>query len=182
MQLAVGRPDDYIRKMKQALGEVEAKVEAETRRERVLDDRPAFDFDQTPQSDDAPPCRPSSGIKHTLDTGARRSIIQTWSFSRGRRCAGGDGRVAGTLRERSNAMGKGRDRVVYQKPDCQWANKRNDASKASSLHKTQADAIEAARENLKNQGGGELTVKARRGPFRDKDTVPPGNDPPSTRG
>ena len=46
-------PDDYIRKMKQALGEVEAKVEAETRRERVLDDRPAYDFDQTPPDDDA---------------------------------------------------------------------------------------------------------------------------------
>jgi hypothetical protein len=46
-------PDNYISKMKQALGEVEAKVEAETRRERLLDDRPAFDFDQTPVSDDA---------------------------------------------------------------------------------------------------------------------------------
>ena len=45
-------PDDYIKKMKQALGEVEAKVEAETRRERVLDDRPAYDFDQTPPDDD----------------------------------------------------------------------------------------------------------------------------------
>jgi len=45
-------PDNYIRKMKQALGEVEAKVEAENRRERVLDDRPADDFDQTPPTDD----------------------------------------------------------------------------------------------------------------------------------
>jgi hypothetical protein len=45
-------PDNYIRKMKQALGEVEAKVEAENRRERVLDDRPAYDFDQTPPDDD----------------------------------------------------------------------------------------------------------------------------------
>jgi hypothetical protein len=45
-------PDDYIRKMRQALGEVEAKVEAETRRERVLDDRPSYDFDQSPPDDD----------------------------------------------------------------------------------------------------------------------------------
>jgi hypothetical protein len=48
-------PDDYIRKMKQALGEVEAKVEAENRRERVLDDRPAYDFDQSPPDEDCPP-------------------------------------------------------------------------------------------------------------------------------
>ena len=44
-------PDVYLRKMKQDLGEVEAKVEAETRRERVPDDRPAVDFDQTPDDD-----------------------------------------------------------------------------------------------------------------------------------
>jgi hypothetical protein len=45
-------PDDYLRKMKLALGEIEAEVEAKTRRERVLDDRPAYDFDQTPTDDD----------------------------------------------------------------------------------------------------------------------------------
>jgi hypothetical protein len=79
-------------------------------------------------------------------------------------------------------MSKGRDRVVYQREDGSWANKRNDASKASSLHETQAEAIEAARENLKNQGGGELTVQSRKGPFRDKDTVHPGKDPFPPRG
>ena len=41
-------PDDYIRNMKQDLGEVEAQVEPKTRRERVPDDRPAYDFDQSP--------------------------------------------------------------------------------------------------------------------------------------
>jgi hypothetical protein len=45
-------PDDYIRKMKQDASEVEAQVESKTRRERVLDDRPASDFDQTPPADD----------------------------------------------------------------------------------------------------------------------------------
>jgi hypothetical protein len=45
-------PDDYIRKMKQALGEVEAKVEPEARRERVLDARPAYDFDQSPPDEE----------------------------------------------------------------------------------------------------------------------------------
>jgi hypothetical protein len=40
-------PDDYLRKMKQELGEVEANVEAETRYE------PDPDF--SPAPDDAPP-------------------------------------------------------------------------------------------------------------------------------
>jgi hypothetical protein len=47
-------PDDYLRKLKQDLGEVEAKVEAETRRQRVLDDRPAYDFGQSSSDDDWP--------------------------------------------------------------------------------------------------------------------------------
>jgi hypothetical protein len=47
-------PDDYLRKLKQDLSEVEAQVDSKTRRERVLDDRPAYDFDQT-QPDDGPP-------------------------------------------------------------------------------------------------------------------------------
>jgi len=45
-------PDDYLRKMKQDLSEVEAQVDSKTRRERVLDDRPAYDFDQTPPDAD----------------------------------------------------------------------------------------------------------------------------------
>lgn len=74
--------------------------------------------------------------------------------------------------------GKGRDRTVYQRADKQWTNKRNDADRASSVHKTQGGAIKAAREMLVNQGGGELAVKGRgNSPIRSKDTIPPGNDP-----
>jgi len=58
-----------------------------------------------------------------------------------------------------------------------WANKRHDASKASSLHNTQADAIRAGNEMLENQGGGELIVKGLDGRIRSKDTIVPGNDP-----
>jgi hypothetical protein len=72
--------------------------------------------------------------------------------------------------------GKGRDRTVFQR-DGQWLNKRNDASKASSRHKTQGEAAAAAHEMLGNQGGGELTIQDRHGQFRSKDTVAPGNDP-----
>ena len=41
-------PDDYLRKMRQDLSEVEVQVEAETRYKPVLDDPPPPDHDQTP--------------------------------------------------------------------------------------------------------------------------------------
>ncbi len=74
-------------------------------------------------------------------------------------------------------MSKGRDRMVYRRSDGQWANKRNDSDRASSLHGTQAAARRAARRMLRNQGGGELTTSGRSGRIRSKDTIPPGNDP-----
>ncbi len=74
-------------------------------------------------------------------------------------------------------MSKERDRMVYRRKDGNWVNKRNDSDKASSLHKTQRKAEEAAREMLKNQSGGELTTKGLNGKIRSKDTIAPGNDP-----
>lgn len=74
-------------------------------------------------------------------------------------------------------MSKGRDRIISRRPEGIWENKRNDADKASSLHKTQQDAENAARKMLKNQGGGELTTKGLDGKIRSKDTIAPGNDP-----
>jgi len=41
-------PDDYLRKLKQDLSEVEAQVESETRYEPVLDDPPPADDDPPP--------------------------------------------------------------------------------------------------------------------------------------
>lgn len=73
--------------------------------------------------------------------------------------------------------GKDRDRMVYRRKDGDWANERNDTDKASSLHKTQTDALRAAKEMLENQGGGELVVKGEDGKIRSKDTISPGNDP-----
>jgi len=69
------------------------------------------------------------------------------------------------------------DRMVYRRNDGTWANKRNDSSRASSVHDTQRDAEKAARQNLVNQGGGELITKGRDGKIRSKDTIAPGNDP-----
>lgn len=74
-------------------------------------------------------------------------------------------------------MSKGRDRTVSRRSDGSWTNKRNDASKASILHKTQKEAEQAARNMLKNQGGGELITKGVDGKIRSKDTIAPGNDP-----
>lgn len=74
-------------------------------------------------------------------------------------------------------MSKPQDRMVSQRPDGTWANKRNDASRASSLHDTQAQAMAAARQMLGNQGGGEMSVQGRNNQIRAKDTVAPGKDP-----
>lgn len=74
-------------------------------------------------------------------------------------------------------MSKKQDRTVYRRDDGEWANKRSDADKASSLHDTQKEAEVAAREMLRNQGGGELTTMGRDGKIRSKDTIPPGHDP-----
>jgi hypothetical protein len=74
-------------------------------------------------------------------------------------------------------MSKGRDRTISKRSDGTWANKRNDSGKASSVHKTQQEAIRVAQEMLHNQGGGELTVQGLNGRFRSKDTVAPGHDP-----
>lgn len=74
-------------------------------------------------------------------------------------------------------MGKKTDRTVYQRPDGQWANKLNSSERATSLHPTQGAAEQAARDNLRNQGGGELTTMGRDHRIRSKDTISPGNDP-----
>lgn len=74
-------------------------------------------------------------------------------------------------------MSKNRDRMVYKNDAGNWVNKKNDASRASSVHGTQKEAIGAAKDMLINQGGGELTTKGVNGRIRSKDTIAPGNDP-----
>lgn len=68
------------------------------------------------------------------------------------------------------------NRSVYQTPEG-WADKDDSKSRPAKIHPTQQDAQAAAREHLKNQGGGELTTHGRNGQIRDKDTIAPGNDP-----
>jgi hypothetical protein len=74
------------------------------------------------------------------------------------------------------------DRTVSKRPDGQWANEKDGASRATSLHKTQKQAIDAAREGLKASGGGELKVKGEDGKIRSKDTIAPARDPYPPKG
>ena len=73
-------------------------------------------------------------------------------------------------------MSKGRNRNVYKRGD-KWVNKRQDSDRASSLHDTQREALDAARGMIRNQGGGEVSIHGRKGPIRRKVTVGDGNDP-----
>ena len=78
---------------------------------------------------------------------------------------------------------KSGNRSVYRrKKDGKWVNKRDDAKRVTSVHDTQKDAIEAAREMLYKQGGGELSIHGEDGKIRDKDTIAPGNDPAGIKG
>lgn len=74
-------------------------------------------------------------------------------------------------------MTKKQDRIVYQRTDRTWVNKRLDADKAAGLHSTQGAAAEEAKQMLQNSGGGELIIKGLDGKIRSKDTIAPGNDP-----
>ena len=66
---------------------------------------------------------------------------------------------------------KRNDRTVSQRPDGSWANKKDGAKRAASLHDTQAEAAAAAKAMLENSGGGELKIKNQHGQFRSKDTI-----------
>lgn len=74
-------------------------------------------------------------------------------------------------------MTKSNNRTISRRNDGKWANKLNDAPRASSLHTTQKEAEAAARTMLVNQGGGELTTKGVDGKIRSKDTIGGGRDP-----
>lgn len=79
-------------------------------------------------------------------------------------------------------MSKKNDRTVHPRDDGKWGNRRNGNERDTSVHDTQRDAINAARDDVRNNGGGELTIIGRDGKIRDKDTVPPGNDPHPPKG
>ena len=58
-----------------------------------------------------------------------------------------------------------------------WGVIKPNGERASSVERTQAEAIDRAREILQNDGGGELVTHGRDGRIRESDTIHPGNDP-----
>jgi hypothetical protein len=79
-------------------------------------------------------------------------------------------------------MSKPQDRTIYKNEVGKWVNEKHEAGRASTLHDTQEEAYEAAKEMLQNQGGGEISIKGLNGEIREKNTIAPGNDPVSIEG
>lgn len=77
-------------------------------------------------------------------------------------------------------MSKNRDRYVVKHGD-KWAVRAPGASKASSVHDTQAEAEKRAKQTVRRLGGGEVRIQDRKARWRDSDTVAPGNDPKPPR-
>lgn len=73
-------------------------------------------------------------------------------------------------------MNRGIDRIVSQRLDGRWANRRTDADRASSLHDTQKEALGAAKGMLSHQRGEEIITRGADGKIRGENTIPPGND------
>lgn len=68
-------------------------------------------------------------------------------------------------------------RHVVPNPKGGWDVKKPGGSRASKHTSTQKEAVDSARDIVKNQGGGEVRIHGRDGKIRDSDTIAPGNDP-----
>jgi len=83
---------------------------------------------------------------------------------------------------RSFLMAEANKRIVQKRDDGDWEVRKPGADRASAVTSTQAEGIDRARDILRNDGGGELQVRALDGTIRAQDTIAPGNDPESSRG
>lgn len=68
-------------------------------------------------------------------------------------------------------------RHVVGTEDGRWAVKAPGSQRASSVSRTQREAIAKARDTVRKQGGGEVRIHGRDGRIRDSDTIQPGRDP-----
>jgi len=68
-------------------------------------------------------------------------------------------------------------RIVLPDGEGDWNVKKPGADRASGNFDSKADAIDRARQILRNSGGGELQIRDRHGKIIDADIVPPGHDP-----
>lgn len=69
------------------------------------------------------------------------------------------------------------ERHVVPDPGGGWNVRAPNADRSSGHFDTQQQAIDRARDIVRNTGGGEVVIHDRRGRVRDSDTVPPGRDP-----
>ena len=74
-------------------------------------------------------------------------------------------------------MGKRTERHVVPNPKEGWDVVAPGSSRASGHTRTQAEAIDRARNIVTNLGGGEVVIHRPDGSIRDSDTVGGGNDP-----
>jgi hypothetical protein len=74
-------------------------------------------------------------------------------------------------------MSKNNNYHITKHPDGGWQYKRENAQRAAGITRTQKEAELAAKEILRNHGGGEVRIHTPKGPIRDSDTVAPANDP-----
>lgn len=73
-------------------------------------------------------------------------------------------------------MPSNRRHVVPSGPGT-WAVKEPGKAAPNSTHRTQDAAERAAKQDLRQSGGGEAIIHDRGGKIRDSDTVAPANDP-----
>lgn len=74
------------------------------------------------------------------------------------------------------------ERTVQRRAGGNYEVRKPGATRASAVESTQAEAINRARDILRNDGGGELAVRSNKGPIRAQDTIKPGRDPRSSKG
>lgn len=75
-------------------------------------------------------------------------------------------------------MPKDDDRIIYQRNNGDWVNKKIVNKQATSLHSTQKEAYNSAKINHQHNNGGEISIKrGDNGRIRAKHTINPANDP-----
>jgi hypothetical protein len=63
------------------------------------------------------------------------------------------------------------DRYVVPNPEGGWDVTKEDHKRASAHTDTKKEAVDRAREIVRNQGGGEIRIQNKQGKFIDSDTV-----------
>ena len=63
-----------------------------------------------------------------------------------------------------------------------WSNKKTNAQRASSVHQTQTEAINSARDQAKREGNTEVIIHGRDGKIRNSNTYYRKDDPRNIKG